>query len=60
MEKKKRKTSIDANEQIIAKSKDGTKERVYRQCSHIGAKISPRSLAYATSMALLALADNAK
>jgi hypothetical protein len=35
---KKKKSSIDANERIISKSKDGTKERVYRQCSHTECK----------------------
>jgi len=35
---KKQKSSIDANKRIISKSKDGTKERVYRQCSHTECK----------------------
>jgi hypothetical protein len=34
--RKKTKSSIDPNEQIISKSKDGTKERVYRKCSSTG------------------------
>ena len=35
---KKQKSSIDANKRIISKSKDGTKEPVYRQCTHTQCK----------------------
>jgi hypothetical protein len=52
--KKKQKSSIDANKRIISNSKDGTKSGCTGNAHTLNAKILPKSLAYATVMALLA------